>query len=137
MKNDETVILYTYDALDRLVSVTYPDRSEVTYSYDPSGNLVSVSVHPREKDEKQPPSGSTIPISSGQQPPMQPRFCPQCHQPFTAGKKFCSNCGAPVSAPAPSAPVTAAPPPSSVCAACGNPIKPGAKFCAKCGRRRT
>ncbi|MDD1696601.1 MAG: RHS repeat protein, partial [Methanoregula sp.] len=60
MNDDETIILYTYDALDRLISVTYPDRSEVTYSYDPTGNIVSVSVHSPENDEKQPAAGSNV-----------------------------------------------------------------------------
>jgi YD repeat-containing protein len=36
-------ISYTYDALGRLVTVTYPNNSTVTYTYDPAGNRTLVT----------------------------------------------------------------------------------------------
>jgi RHS repeat-associated protein len=34
---------YSYDSMDRLVSVSYPDASALTYGYDPEGNLLSAA----------------------------------------------------------------------------------------------
>lgn len=60
-------------------------------------------------------------------------FCGNCGHQITPGKKFCSNCGTPVSAPVPAAP--AGPQPSLVCPGCGNPLKAGATFCRNCGKK--
>jgi RHS repeat-associated protein len=35
-------VAYTYDALNRLISITYPDATGVSYNYDANGNLVSM-----------------------------------------------------------------------------------------------
>ena len=130
---------YTYDAENQLTSVTYEDGVVISYTYDKAGNRISVTR-----------SGSAVPVvpvtSTGLAEPRSQKttippvaaaqqLCVNCGTPVQPGKKFCSNCGAPVSAPAPAAPVTATPLPSSVCTECGNPIKPGAKFCGKCGKR--
>lgn len=135
MKDSPVKINYTYDGRNRLSSVRYDNGRVMTYRYDPVGNLIACNVSSHNEavviDSSPPPSPQPV------QTVATPYTCPGCGKPITPGKKFCSNCGASVSAPAPAAPVTASPPPSSVCAACGNPIKPGAKFCAKCGRRRT
>ena len=36
-------ITYTYDALGRLQTVTYPNSTAVTYTYDPAGNRTQVT----------------------------------------------------------------------------------------------
>ena len=36
-------ITYTYDALGRLQTVTYPNSTTVTYTYDPAGNRTQVT----------------------------------------------------------------------------------------------
>ena len=36
-------INYTYDALGRLQTVTYPNSTTVTYTYDPAGNRTQVT----------------------------------------------------------------------------------------------
>ncbi|MCL5290243.1 MAG: hypothetical protein M1489_04310 [Firmicutes bacterium] len=37
--------VYTYDALNRLTSVTYQNGQKIVYTYDPGGNMLSVSHH--------------------------------------------------------------------------------------------
>ncbi len=49
-------------------------------------------------------------------------YCPQCGAAIPAGAKFCSGCGAKLSA-------------GSVCPACGHAVQPGAKFCPDCGAK--
>lgn len=135
MKDSPVKINYTYDSRNRLTSVRYENGILMTYRYDPVGNLIACNVSSQ-------PGAAAIDSSPSPSPqPFQtvetPSTCPGCGKPLTPGKKFCSNCGTPVSVPAPAAPVTAPPPPSLVCTECGNPIKPGAKFCAKCGKKLT
>lgn len=50
--------------------------------------------------------------------PLETVACPACHS-QVAGGKFCSNCGAALTA--------------TKCAACGADLRPGAKFCHRCG----
>ena len=132
MKNSRGKIIYTYDGRNRLSSVRYENGMVMTYKYDPVGNLIAcnVSSQPEAAIIDSSPSPSPQPV----QTVATTSTCPGCGKPVTPGKKFCSNCGAPVSAPAPAVPVTAVSPQSLVCTACGNPIKPTAKFCGKCGR---
>ena len=129
MKDSPVKINYTYDGRNRLTSVRYENGIVITYRYDPVGNLIACNVSSQ-------PEAAAIDFSSSPSPqPVQtvatPSTCPGCGKPIAHGKKFCSGCGAPVSAPAP------ATPPLSVCTACGNPLRPGAKFCGKCGRKLT
>lgn len=49
--------------------------------------------------------------------PPDTTTCPACHE--QASGKFCSNCGAALTA--------------TKCAACGAELRPGAKFCHRCG----
>jgi len=130
---------YTYDAENQLTSVSYEDGVVISYTYDKAGNRISVTrygsatpgVPVTGAGPAEPRSQTTIhPLA-----PAAQQMCGNCGTMVQPGKKFCSNCGTPVSAPAPAAPVTAAPPLSSACSACGNPIKPGVKFCGKCGKR--
>lgn len=44
MAEAQDTILYTYDELDRLVAVTYPDRARILYEYDAAGNRTAASV---------------------------------------------------------------------------------------------
>ncbi len=44
--------------------------------------------------------------------------CPACGNPNEAGRKFCGECGTPLSA---------------ACPECGTPNAPGTKFCGECG----
>jgi len=37
---------YTYDDLDRLTTVTYPDGSQIRYTYDAAGNLTETTHIP-------------------------------------------------------------------------------------------
>ncbi len=48
--------------------------------------------------------------------------CNNCGQEIKEGKKFCSNCGAPV-------------PTAKKCPNCGTECKPGVKFCPECGTK--
>ena len=132
MKDSPVKINYTYDGRNRLTSVRYENGIVMTYRYDPVGNLTACNVSSQHEAAavNSSPSRSPQPV----QTVATTSTGPGCGKPVAPGKKFCSNCGTPVSAPAPATPLTAAPPPSSVCTACGNPIKPGAKFCGKCGR---
>ena len=47
------------------------------------------------------------------------KFCVECGQPLSPGAKFCPECGHKVE--------------NNVCPGCGNVIKPGMKFCPECG----
>lgn len=47
------------------------------------------------------------------------KFCSECGQPLSPGAKFCPECGHKVD--------------NNVCPKCGNAIKPGMKFCPECG----
>jgi predicted nucleic acid-binding Zn ribbon protein len=60
-------------------------------------------------------------------PASQTQTCAQCGAVLRPNAKFCSKCGATITAPKPTAPVSAS------CPNCGQPLKPGAKFCSKCG----
>ena len=42
----QTAILYTYDDLNRLTRVNYPDGSYITYTYDLLGNRIGYEVNP-------------------------------------------------------------------------------------------
>jgi len=134
MKDSRGKIIYTYDGRNRLSSVRYDNGRVMTYRYDPVGNLIACNVLSHNEaaviDSSPPPSPQPV------QTVATPSTCPGCGKPIAHGKKFCSGCGAPVSAPAPATPATPAPP-LSVCTACGNPLRPGAKFCGKCGRKLT
>lgn len=64
-----------------------------------------------------------------EQPPAPYGVCQSCHAPLKSDAKFCTKCGALV---------TAAPQPDAasakiVCKNCGAELAPGAKFCDKCG----
>ena len=37
---------YSYDALGRLISVTYSDGAQITYTYDDAGNRTATYVNP-------------------------------------------------------------------------------------------
>jgi len=37
-------VSYDYDALNRLIGVTYPNGTEIQYSYDPAGNMTHKTV---------------------------------------------------------------------------------------------
>ncbi len=52
--------------------------------------------------------------------------CINCGAEIREGKKFCSNCGAPASAPVPS---------PAHCTNCGAKLEPGETFCSNCGTR--
>ena len=47
------------------------------------------------------------------------KFCVECGGPLSPGAKFCPECGHKVE--------------NNVCPSCGNAIKPGMKFCPECG----
>ena len=49
-------------------------------------------------------------------------ICPYCGAPYSAGDKFCSACGKPVSA-------------KKACPKCGTLNEGGAKFCSACGEK--
>lgn len=52
--------------------------------------------------------------------PAETTNCPVCQKPISAGSKFCSECGSPI---------------SKFCPECGKPVKAGAKFCTECGQK--
>lgn len=56
-----------------------------------------------------------------QQVPNSNAICANCKSPLTAGSKFCSNCGRPVST-------------TKFCTNCGAQLNADAKFCSKCGK---
>lgn len=63
-------------------------------------------------------------VQEPQEPQEQPqvsggKFCSECGAQISAGAKFCSECGTKVV--------------SNACPNCGNTIKPGMKFCPECG----
>jgi RNA polymerase subunit RPABC4/transcription elongation factor Spt4 len=55
--------------------------------------------------------------------------CPKCNAVVDADAKFCPQCGAPITRPAPAAP--------TVCPKCGAKLPAGAKFCPACGEKIT
>lgn len=72
--------------------------------------------------------------------------CSKCGHPLNPGTAFCTNCGAPVAAPAaataptptpaPAAPTPAAAPAAeAICKKCGKPLATGAAFCTNCGTK--
>ena len=70
--------------------------------------------------------------------------CTKCGHPLNPGTAFCTNCGAPVAAPAaaiaptpaPAAPTPAAAPAAeAICKKCGKPLATGAAFCTNCGTK--
>lgn len=54
-------------------------------------------------------------------------ICEKCQAPLVEGKKFCGQCGTPVS----TASTTST---SNRCSGCGNELTPDKKFCGVCGR---
>ena len=56
-----------------------------------------------------------------EQPAGSKKFCSNCGAPMSPGAKFCSECGTKVV--------------SNTCPGCGNAIKPGMKFCPECGEK--
>jgi len=130
------------------VSASGKDESTRLYTYDPAGNRTMTTI-PGPGDispsEPQTGPGAAMPPPPAPIPSPTPHHvrdaattstCPGCGRPIVPGKKFCRNCGAPVSVPAPAAPATTVPLPPA-CTACGNPLRPGAKFCGKCGKKLT
>lgn len=68
----------------------------------------------------------------------QPKFCPHCGAPFTAGAAFCTSCGQ--RAVIPQAANFAPPPqnftgPTKFCRHCGGKIPEDAVICTLCGRQ--
>lgn len=57
--------------------------------------------------------------SMRQPAPEGRKFCSECGAPLTPGGKFCPECGAKVA--------------GSKCPGCGNDVKPGMRFCPECG----
>jgi YD repeat-containing protein len=45
MRVDAATALYTYDALHRLIRVTYADGSVIRYTYDAAGNRLTQTNH--------------------------------------------------------------------------------------------
>lgn len=56
--------------------------------------------------------------------------CTKCGAVLTAGTKFCTECGAPVPAPAPASAAA-----KRFCTNCGKPLAPDARFCPECGAK--
>ena len=124
-------IIYTYDSRNRLSGVRYENGMLMTYRYDPAGNLVGCTVSSQAEalatDTSSPSSPQPV------HTPDRKVSCSRCGNMVAPGKKFCSNCGAPVSEPAPADSATQQSP--SVCPACSTPLKAGAKFCGNCGAK--
>ena len=57
--------------------------------------------------------------------------CPTCGQPATAADRFCSGCGADLTA---ARPAVALPASDSTCPKCGKSYVPGDRFCGSCGQ---
>lgn len=130
MKDSPEKITYTYDSRNRLSSARYENGTLITYRYDPVGNLTDCRVIPQ---DVQVGTDSSRPQSVPRDQILIPSsVCPGCGMRVNPGKKFCSNCGTPVSV----IPEVPQPPAmSSACPGCGNPNRPGAKFCGKCGKK--
>ena len=116
---------YSYDEMDRLISVTYEDGKQVVYSYDAAGNRTKVSllsageksvVTPKQLEGTfSPPPPLQPPPQRAQQPMSQPATqaaCPICHTSVEPGALFCHRCGAPRVAPPQ--------PPRPFCPSCGH-----------------
>ncbi|MFC1999519.1 zinc ribbon domain-containing protein [Chloroflexota bacterium] len=133
--------LYTYDEMDRLISVTYEDGQKLVYAYDAAGNQISITavelepvVDQAQKVEEPTqvlPQPSALPATGV--PEVEPQTCAKCQAPLSPGVKFCKQCGAAV-VEKEVAPVSEAATATVNCPNCQAPISAGSKFCAQCGK---
>lgn len=82
---------YTYDELNRLVSVSYEGGQTIVYTYDAESNLTAAVLQPGEPE----PQVSRSSDSQTLPGTPQEKRCRACGHLLSKDARFCPNCGTP------------------------------------------